>query len=69
MSKAQKTTPFNSKTSKPKKPRFSHTDNTKYGMGDYYGTGIKSKVGKARDVIGMSNISPKKMKNPPKSLA
>lgn len=66
---AQQAQPFNGKPSKAKKPRFSHTDNTKYGMGDYYGTGIKSKVGKARDVTGMSNISPKKMKNPPKSLA
>lgn len=66
---AQQAQPFNSKPSKSKKPRFSHTDNTKYGMGDYYGTGLRAKVGKMRDVTEMSNISSKKLGTPPKSLA
>ncbi len=66
---AQQAQPFNGNPSKPKKPKFAHTDNTKYGMGDYYGTGIKAKVGKVRDVTGMSNISPKKLGTPPKNLA
>jgi len=54
---------------KPGKNRFAHTAATKYGMGDYYGTGIKAKVGKMRDGMGMKPISQKKMKNPPRSLA
>lgn len=52
------------------KNRFAHTANTKYGMGDNYGTGIKAKLGKMRDgSVGMIALSPKKMKTPPKSLA
>lgn len=39
------------------------------GMGDYYGTGIKNPIGKVRDVMGMSPLTPKKLKKPPKSLA
>lgn len=38
-------------------------------MGDYYGTGIRAKLGKMRDGMGMQDITPAKMKNPPKSLA
>lgn len=31
-------------------------------MGDYYGTGIKAKVGKMReDSLGMNSVSPKKL--------
>jgi len=55
---------------KPRKERFAHTQNTPFGMGDYYGTGIKSKVGRIReDSAGFKAVSPKKMKTPPKSLA
>jgi len=51
---------------KPSKP--AHTANTKFGMGDYYGTGIKQKVGRSRD--DLVNMSPlKKMGKPPKNLA
>lgn len=58
------------KNSKSKKNRFSHTDNTKYGMGDNYGTGIRANLGKIReDSVGMVHISPKKLKKPPKSVA
>lgn len=46
-----------------------HTAKTQTGMGDYYGTGIKQKVGRARDIMGMTPIKPIKMKKPPKSLA
>jgi hypothetical protein len=53
-----------------KKPRFAHTANTKYGMGDYYGTGIKAKLGRVRDdTMGMIAQNPKRLKKPPKSLA
>lgn len=46
-----------------------HTARTKYGMGDYYGTGIKAKLGRVRgDTMGMVAMTPKKLKTPPKSL-
>ena len=38
--------------------------------GDYYGTGIKAKIGRMRgDSTGQVEVSPARMKNPPKSLA
>lgn len=47
-----------------------HTPNTKYGMGDYYGTGIKQKVGRIReDYMAFNDMPSKKLKRPPKSLA
>lgn len=53
-----------------KRERFAHTANTKYGMGDNYGTGIKAKIGTVRrDYMGMTEDLPKKVKTPPKSLA
>ncbi len=39
------------------------------GVGDFYGVGIRNPIGKSRDVMGMKNITPKKLKKPPKSLA
>jgi hypothetical protein len=52
------------------KNKFAHTADTKYGMGDNYGTGVKAKLGKIRDnTVGMMLINPKKMKTPPKSTA
>jgi len=54
---------------KPKPSKNAHTDNTKYGMGDFYGTGVKNKIGKVIDVMGMSPLTSKKLKKPPKSLA
>jgi hypothetical protein len=51
--------------------RNAHTADTKYGMGDYYGTGIKAKVG--REIGGyspmMNPVQPNALKKPPKSLA
>ena len=63
--------PFNRQQPKPyKKNKEAHVANTKYGMGDHYGTGVKQPVGRARDVFtGAPPISKKKMGNPPKSLA
>ncbi len=54
-----------------KKPyKFSHTPRSSKGMGDYYGTGIKAKVGKIRrDTMGMTEVSSGNLKKPPKSLA
>ncbi len=55
---------------KPGKNRFAHTQNTQFGMGDNYGTGVRQKLGKVRkDTMGMSALSKKKMKTPPKGLA
>ena len=55
---------------KPKALKNAHTSNSKYGMGDHYGTGIRAKVGKMReDSMGMRDLTPKKLKSPPKSLA
>lgn len=53
---------------KYKKDRFAHTQNTKYGMGDNYGTGIRQKLGRMRDGLGMQAISKKSLKTPPKSV-
>lgn len=51
------------------KNKQAHTANTKYGMGDNYGTGIRAKLGKMREGMGMQEISNRKMSTPPKSLA
>lgn len=54
---------------KPGKNRFAHTQNTQFGMGDYYGRAIKAKMGKMRDGFGMVEATPKQLKTPPKALA
>lgn len=55
---------------KPGKNRFSHTQDTQYGMGDYYGMGIKQKIGKARrSYSDYGELTLKQLKTPPKSLA
>lgn len=46
-----------------------HTSNSKIGMGDNYGSGVKNPVGKIRDVMGITDVNPKKLRKPPKSLA
>jgi hypothetical protein len=52
------------------KNRFAHTANTKYGMGDNYGTGIRAKLGRMReDSMGMVKLNSKQIKTPPKSTA
>lgn len=63
--------PFNRQQPKPyKKNKQAHVANTKYGMGDHYGQGVKAKLGRMRgDSMGMIQLTPKKIKTPPKSLA
>jgi len=63
--------PFNRQQPKPyKRNREAHVANTKYGMGDNYGQGIKAKLGRMRDdSMGMVQLTRKKMKTPPRSLA
>lgn len=51
------------------KYKQAHTDNTKYGMGNYYGTGIRAKIGRMREGVGMQEITPKELKTPPRSVA
>lgn len=54
----------------PKKPyKTAHTAGSQKGMGDYYGSGIVAKIGKMRSGVGFEEISPPKMKTPPRSLA
>ena len=55
---------------KPKSGHYdSHTDNTKYGMGDYYGTGFKAPIGRMRsDSVGYRPVTKKKLGTPPKSV-
>lgn len=56
--------------SKPKKNRFSHEANTKYGVGDNYGTAVRQKLGRVReDYLGNVTLNPKKIKTPQKNLA
>jgi hypothetical protein len=55
---------------KAKTNREWHTSNNKIGMGDFYGTAIKQKVGRMRDnQLGYMDATPKQLKTPPKSLA
>lgn len=49
--------------------KTAHTSNSKIGMGDSYGSGVKNPVGKIRDVMGITNVIPKRLGKPPKSLA
>ena len=54
---------------KGKPVKQAHTANTKYGMGNNYGTGIRAKLGKVRDdTVGMVKLSKKKLGTPPKSV-
>jgi hypothetical protein len=55
--------------SKKVKTAQAHTAKSPKGMGDYYGTGVRQKLGRVVDGMGMKQISPKKLKKPPKTLA
>jgi hypothetical protein len=47
-----------------------HSSKQKTGMGDYYGIGVKQKVGRIVDNYSLSKpLSAKKLGKPPKSLA
>lgn len=51
------------------KHKEAHSSNTKFGMGDYYGTGVRQPFGKMRgDSVGMYPVSKKKLKTPPRSV-
>lgn len=61
--------PSRSLPKKPGKNKFAHTANTKFGMGDNYGTGVRQKLGKMVEGMGVKEISKKGLKKPPKALA
>lgn len=47
----------------------SHVSHTSMGMGDYYGTGVKQKVGKMRSpTVNMSPGTKKQIKTPPRMV-
>jgi len=46
----------------------SHVSHTSMGMGDYYGTGVRNKMGRMIEGNGMKTISKKKIGTPPKSV-
>lgn len=45
-----------------------HVSHTGMGMGDYYGTGIKAKIGKLIDGYGINPPVGPALKKPPKKL-
>ena len=54
----------------PKKPYNgqAHTPASSKGLGDYYGTGVRQKLGRVRSGLGMETLSPSKLKKPPRSV-
>lgn len=54
---------------KVKVPKVAHTSDSKYGRGDFYGSGVKNPVGKIIDVSTVKPMTSKKLGKPPKSLA
>lgn len=52
-----------------KRTHEAHTSKSQIGMGDHYGSGVKNPIGKIRDVMGITDVRPKKLGKPPKSLA
>ena len=53
----------------PKPLKNAHASNMKKGMGDYYGTGPRTKMGRMIEGNGVRPVTPKQLKKPPKSLA
>ena len=62
--------PRQAHTSNAKKPNGDwHVSNESLGMGNYYGSGVRNKVGRVRDVFGVSEQSNRNTSKPPRSLA
>ena len=52
-----------------KRKRGAHGMESKFGMGDYYGTGFKNPMGKMRDVsVGFRPVTKKQLGTKPKSV-
>ncbi len=75
MTHSPNATPFNREQppGKKKKPKVKqwHVANTRFGMGDNYGTGVKQSLGKMRGGYSPNTnpTTPAKLKKPPKNLA
>jgi len=55
---------------KAKRVNEAHSANTKYGSGDFYGTGVKNPVGRVREsYMNPSPTTNKSFGTPPKKLA
>lgn len=55
---------------KIKSNKTAHTSNSKIGMGDFYGSGIKNPIGRVREsMIDARPLSSKNLGKAPKSLA
>lgn len=54
---------------KIKSTKQAHTANTKYGMGDYQGAGVRNPMGRMTNSVGPKKLTSRKLNNPPKSLA
>lgn len=51
------------------KKQEAHTAPTKYGMGDYYGTGYKNPIGKIRDQsVGYRPVTREQLGTPPRGV-
>lgn len=44
-----------------------HTPRSSFGVGDYYGTGVRNPMGRVRG--DSSRLTPEQLKKPPRSLA
>lgn len=51
-----------------KAPKSAHTPNSKKGMGDFYGTGVKNPVGKQGSGSSMPKIKSKTVGRAPRAL-
>ncbi len=64
--------PIYGPSKKPRKGKNyeAHTEPTKFGMGDYYGTAHRNPFGRIRDSSspGFIPVSEKKLKVPPRSV-
>jgi hypothetical protein len=49
--------------------KTAHTANTPYGMGDYYGSGVRNPMGKVKEGMGITPVGNKGLKTPPRRLA
>ena len=51
-----------------KAPKFTHTSGAKRGMGDWYGSAIKNKIGRPVDVFHDAPVKAKKMGKSPTKM-
>jgi hypothetical protein len=68
--KGQNSTSNSAYSSKRTKHVSAHTSKSLSGMGDYYGSGVKAKIGRIRDGYspGYTPVTKSKLHKPPKSV-